>query len=220
MERKPESESESESNTNSKPEPQGLHREATILMRSVPANAELALLLEVASTPTPGNVDRHHDHPDLTFEQFLAGAVGTRDGFKRAADGAPLGAAFERAIIGMSDQRGGNTQFGAVLAVTPLAAAAGRADLDLDRSGVRSVINGTTVDDTVAFYRAFDHVEVAVGAPPESLDDLDVRRGSQATPVIREEGLTLAALFAASTETDALAREWDQRFSAGVRGRS
>lgn len=181
-------------------------------MRSVAANAELALLLEVASTPTPGNVDRRREHPELKFEQFLAGAVGTRDGFEHAASGASLGAAFERAVIGMSDQRGGNTQFGAVLAVTPLAAAAGRADLDLDRSGVRSVIDETTVDDTVAFYRAFDHVEVAVGAPPESLDALDARRGSQAVPVIRERGLTLTELLEASTDADALAREWTNGF--------
>jgi triphosphoribosyl-dephospho-CoA synthase len=70
-------------------------------------NAQLALLLEVASTPKPGNVDRHRDYPDLRFEHFLAGAVGARAGLERAAEGAPLGEAFEESVAGMSRQRGG-----------------------------------------------------------------------------------------------------------------
>jgi len=173
-------------------------------------NAELALLLEVASTPKPGNVDRHREYPDLRFEQFLAGAVGTREGFETAVDGGSIGEAFERAVGGMSHQRGGNTQFGAVLLLTPLVAAAGRDELSPD--GAARVVEGTTVEDAVDFYRAFDHVDVAVEDPPEGMAALDVRRGSDAASAVRDRGLTLADVMSRSAERDGIAAEWTRGF--------
>jgi len=175
-------------------------------MRSPAENAELALLLEVSSTPKPGNVDREREYPDLRFEQFVAGAVGTRSGFAMAAEGEPLGEAFERAIAGMGQQRGGNTQFGAVLLLAPLVAAAGREDLTPD--GASAVVDSTTVEDAVGFYRAFDHVAVAVDDPPEGMDELDVRRGGDAAPAVRERGLTLADIMRQSAGHDGVAAEW------------
>ena len=106
-------------------------------MRTATDNAQLALLLEVTGTPKPGNVDRHRDFPHLRFEHFVTGAVGARDGLAAAADGAPVGEAFERAVAGMSEQSGGNTQFGAVLLLTPLVRAAGAGDLDPESASVR-----------------------------------------------------------------------------------
>jgi triphosphoribosyl-dephospho-CoA synthase len=179
-------------------------------MRPPAANAELALLLEVASTPKPGNVDRHREYPGLRFEQFLAGAVGTREGFEIAADGGSIGGAFERAVGGMSHQRAGNTQFGVVLLLTPLVAAAGRDELTPD--GATRVVEGTTVEDAVDFYRAFDHVDVAVDDPPEGMADLDVRRGSDAASAVRDRGLTLGDVMARSAERDGIAAEWTGGF--------
>ena len=98
-------------------------------MRTTAENAELALLLEVSSTPKPGNVDREREYPDLRFEHFVAGAVGAREGFEGAAGGGAVGESFRRAVAGMSEQSGGNTQFGAILLVTPLVRAAGSGDL-------------------------------------------------------------------------------------------
>ncbi len=187
------------------------------MSRSIAADAELALLLEVASTPKPGNVDRRREYPDLRFEQFLAGAVGTRPGFASAAAGEPVGRAIERAVAGMSEQGGGNTQFGAVLAIAPLVAAAGRSDTALSPEGAETVIAETTVEDTVAFYRAFDHVDVAVGDPPEGMAALDVRRGSEAVPAVRERGLALAELLAESADADDIAREWTRGFPRSFR---
>ncbi len=170
-------------------------------------NAELALLLEVTGTPKPGNVDRHRDHPDLRFEHFLAGAVGARRGLALAADpNRPLGREFERAVEGMSHQRGGNTQFGALLVLVPLVRAASEGDLS--PAGVERVVAATTVDDAVSFYRAFEHVAVAVEDPPEGLDELDVRRGSDAEPALREQGLTLADVMDLSAGVDGVAAEW------------
>lgn len=172
-------------------------------------HAQLALLLEVASTPKPGNVDRARDHDDLRFDQFLAGAVGARDGVAAMADPAVgVGEAFERAVAGMSQQRGGNTQFGALLNLAPLVRAAADEDSDLTPDGARDVVERTDVDDAAAFYRAFEHVPVAVRDPPEGLEPLDVRRGADAAGTVRERELTLADVMELSAGRDGVAREW------------
>ncbi|SFG42162.1 triphosphoribosyl-dephospho-CoA synthase [Halopelagius inordinatus] len=178
--------------------------------RTPAENAQLALLLDVAGTPKPGNVDRERDLGDLRFEHFLAGAVGSGEGLRRAASGAPVGVAFERAVAGMSRQRGGNTQFGCLLLLVPLVRAA--ADGSLSPSGATAVAEATTVADAVDFYRAFEHVDVAVEDPPEDATDLDVRRGGDAAPTLRSRGLTLFDVMDLSEE-DGNAREWTGGFA-------
>jgi triphosphoribosyl-dephospho-CoA synthase len=182
-------------------------------------HAQLALLLEVTGTPKPGNVDRRRDLTELRFEQFLAGGVGAGEGLRLAESGASVGEAFGVAVEGMSQQSGGNTQFGCLLNLVPLVRAA--AEGDLSPAGVHRVVEATTVDDAVAFYRAFDHVDVAVADPPTDLDELDVRRGGAAEPALREAGLTLAdvmRLSATGDPPDGNAREWlrgfDRSFTA------
>jgi len=173
-------------------------------------NAQLALLLEVAGTPKPGNVDRERDLSDLRFEHFLAGAVGAGAGLRAAADDAPVGEAFERAVEGMSRQSGGNTQFGALLLLVPLVRAAAADDLSPD--GATRVVEDTTVEDAANFYRAFDHADVYVDDPPEDADALDVRRGSDAVAAVRERGLTLSEVLALGDDTDDVAAEWTGGF--------
>ncbi|MFB6296741.1 MAG: triphosphoribosyl-dephospho-CoA synthase [Halobacteriales archaeon] len=182
--------------------------------------AQLALALEVCGTPKPGNVDRHREYPDLRFEHFLAGAIGAREGIALAArdeqghDGgaggddhsAGVGRAFERAVAGMSRQGGGNTQFGALLVVVPLVRAA--ASGDLSPEGATGVVEATTVADAADFYRAFEHVDVAVDDPPADMADLDVRRGSGAVPAIEERDITLREVMERSVDRDGVAREW------------
>jgi triphosphoribosyl-dephospho-CoA synthase len=179
--------------------------------RSVAQNAELALLLEVTGTPKPGNVDRERDFADLRFEHFMAGAVGARPGLELAADGERVGHAFERAVHGMADQSAGNTQFGALLVLCPLVAAADAGDLTL--SGADGVVRETTVADAADFYRAFEHVDVAVDDPPEGMEPLDVRRGSDAVPTLRERELTLYDIMRQSEDIDGVATEWTGQFS-------
>ena len=179
-------------------------------MRDAAENGQLALLLEVAGTPKPGNVDRHRDYEDLRFEHFAAGAVGALDGFRAAADGKPIGEAFESAVAGMSGQTGGNTQFGALLVVVPLVRAATADRLTPD--GVTETVEATTVADACAFYRAFEHVDVAVDDPPEGLDALDVRRGAAAADALRERGLTLYDVMELSADRDGVAAEWVSGF--------
>jgi triphosphoribosyl-dephospho-CoA synthase len=179
-------------------------------MRDPAENGQLALLLEVTGTPKPGNVDRRRDYPDLRFEHFVAGAVGALDGLRLAADGARVGRAFERAVDGMSGQSGGNTQFGALLLLVPLVRAAAADRLSPD--GVAALVESTGVEDACDFYRAFEHVDVAVDDPPEGMGDLDVRRGSAATDALRERELTLYDVMEVSAERDGVAAEWTGRF--------
>ncbi len=189
-------------------------------MRSTAANAELALLLEVAGTPKPGNVDREREYPDLLFEHFLAGAVGASGGLARAADpqGPPVGECFERAVAGMSQQSGGNTQFGALLVLVPLVrGAAGR---ELSPRTASAVARGTTVEDAAAFYHAFEHVNVTVRDPPEGMEPLDVRRGADAVPTLKKQGITLYDLMELSSGRDGIAREWTGGFERSFRAAS
>jgi triphosphoribosyl-dephospho-CoA synthase len=174
-------------------------------------HAELALLLEVAGAPKPGNVDRERDLADLHFEQFLAGAVGARDGLDAAADpDSALGDAFETAVAGMADAAGTNTQFGCLLLLTPLVRTAATGDLTSERAA--GVAESTTVADAAGFYRAFEHTDVAVPDPPADASRLDVRRGANAVPALRERALTLHDVMALSADGDANAREWTSGF--------
>jgi triphosphoribosyl-dephospho-CoA synthase len=171
--------------------------------------AELAMLLEVAAAPKPGNVDRERDLADLHLEQFLAGAVGAHEGLRLAETG-PVGEAFETAVAGMADAAGTNTQFGTLLLLTPLVRAAAGGELTSETAS--QVVEATTVDDAAAFYHAFEHADVAVDDPPPGIEDLDVRRGSDAVPAVRERGFTLYDVMENSADHDANAREWVEGF--------
>ncbi|MFB6094737.1 MAG: triphosphoribosyl-dephospho-CoA synthase [Halanaeroarchaeum sp.] len=174
------------------------------------STAHLAMLLEVAGTPKPGNVDRHRDLSDLGFEHFLAGAVGARPGLVAAATGDRVGAAFETAIAGMAAATDRNTHFGTLLLLVPLVAATD--DGTIAPAATERVVEDTTIADAADFYRAFDHVEVAVGDPPADAPDLDVRRGSDAVSAVESRGLTLLDVMERSTPGDGVAREWTTGF--------
>jgi triphosphoribosyl-dephospho-CoA synthase len=110
----------------------------------------------------------------------------------------------------MADQSAGNTQFGALLLLAPLVAAASQGELT--PSGADRVARATTVDDAADFYRAFEHVDVAVDDPPDGLEPLDVRRGSEAVPTLEARGLSLFDVMARSADVDGIAAEWAGEF--------
>ena len=173
--------------------------------------ATLALLLEAGSTPTPGNVDRDRDLPDLRLDHFCAGALGAVPGLTLAASGAPIGHAFERSVAGMgAAQTGGNTQFGALLLAVPLVATAATGPLTAERAA--GLVADTSTADTAAFYRSFEHVSVAVGPPPSGVSVPNVRAGEDAIPDLESAGHTLHDVMCASASVDDVAREWTEGF--------
>ncbi|MCS7126000.1 MAG: triphosphoribosyl-dephospho-CoA synthase [Aigarchaeota archaeon] len=89
-----------------------------------------ALLLEVATTPKPGLVDRYSDFHETLFEHFLISSSSLYSCFRESAEigykklGRGLGEVVYRGARNMiTSQRGGNTHLGALLLISPLACA-------------------------------------------------------------------------------------------------
>jgi triphosphoribosyl-dephospho-CoA synthase len=155
--------------------------------------AQAACVLEVAAAK-PGNVSRHHDFADTSFEDFLLSAV---------AIGAALGAAGEagvgetvlRAVRDTRRWVSVNTNLGIVLLLVPLAGAAAREGGSL-RSRVSRVLASLTVADTQAVYAAIRLAE------PRGLGQVD------AQDVREEPTVTLREAMALAAPRDTIAREY------------
>lgn len=170
--------------------------------------AQLAMLLELSASPKPGNVDRCHDHPDIRFGHFLASAVLAYPVFRRAGiGGAGIGELILEAITswrcwGLP----GNTHFGEILLLIPLAIASSRPG-SLEKE-VRSVLAGSTVQDAIDFYRAF----ALSGARVSQVGELSLNDSSSEDRIIRENR-TLLDLMKLSQGHDLIAREWSNGMS-------
>ncbi|WP_235855587.1 triphosphoribosyl-dephospho-CoA synthase [Methanofollis fontis] len=164
--------------------------------------AQLAMVLEVTASPKPGNVDRGHDYPDTRLEHFLASAVFARCAFEHAeAGGSGLGSLIEEAVLDTSCHSGGNTHFGAFILLMPLVSG-GSID------GAMRTVAETTVEDAVAFYRAFSATAVRV----LEKDEIDVNDPAALT-ILRERNMNLYDVMAYSSERDMVAREWTNGFA-------
>ncbi len=169
--------------------------------------AVLAMLIELSSSPKPGNVDRGHDFEEIKFHHFLISAVSAYPVFRDAALGSePTGNLIRRAV---SFWRGWglvqNTHFGTLALLVPLAKAAGRGG-DL-KEEVSRVLEKTTAEDAVEFYAAFNIAGARVAEVEElSLED------PQASDRVRSEGRTLLDLMRLSQGHDLVAREWSTGF--------
>ncbi len=175
--------------------------------------AQLAMLLEVSSTPKPGNVDRNHDFDDVKYEHFLASAIGIGPIFERVAIAKEGIGYFIRESVEESIrwQSGGNTHFGAFLLLVPLVMAAGNDGV----KSVTKVVQDTSVEDAVEFYKAFRCTKVRVGSVKElSIDD------PNSVNEIKRRELTLYDLMKISVKYDAIAHEWISGFQRTFRGAS
>lgn len=164
--------------------------------------AQLAMALEVLASPKPGNVDRCHDYAETRLEHFIASTLAARPALE-AAEGRRLGLGplIEQAVGSTSCHAGGNTHFGAFLLLVPLV-------FGRDVDGALSAIRATTVEDAVAFYRAFSLTRVRVNAT----DDLDVNDPA-ALEALRARRMTLEDVMAHSAPRDMVAREWTNGFA-------
>jgi triphosphoribosyl-dephospho-CoA synthase len=169
---------------------------------------ELSMLLELSSSPKPGNVDRCHDYSDLSFQQFLLSAVSARQVLEKAACGRTgtgdliLESVTSWRCWGLQ----GNTHFGSMILLIPLAQAAGRPgeleeELDL-------ILKSTTAEDSVNFYRAFD----LAGARVAEVEKFSLK-DPQSLEEIRRQGRSLLDLMILSQGHDLVAREWSTGYS-------
>ncbi len=195
----------------------------------IASGLQLALLLEVASYPKPGNVHRTRDFEHTRFEHFLASAAALGSYFRTAAQrgrrsrGDPLrtselriGETIRRAVEACSGwQHGGNTSLGVILLLTPIAYAAGMVshhsalDSEAIRRNLKKVVRSTTRNDAVNTFRAIS------GASPGGLGqvpELDVKDANSIAQ-IRERNLSLHEVFRISAEYDTISREWVTDFT-------
>ncbi len=164
--------------------------------------AQLAMALEVLASPKPGNVDRCHDYAETRLEHFIVSAFAARPALEAAeARAAGLGPLIERAVGATACHAGGNTHFGAFLLLVPLVHGG-------TPEGAIEAIRATTVEDAVAFYRAFALTRVRVAAT----DELDVNDPG-AADMLRARGMTLLDVMAHSAPRDMVAREWTNGFA-------
>ena len=169
--------------------------------------AVLAMLFELSSSPKPGNVDRCHDFSDIGFHHFLASAVSSYPVFRKAAQG--LGSPGSLILEGVQAWKdwnlSSNTHFGSLVLMIPIALAAGTAsrqggDLESDLPGI---LEKTTVQDAVDFYRAFE----LAGARVTEVELFSLMDPGSENALCQSEK-TLLELMRLSMSHDIVAREW------------
>jgi triphosphoribosyl-dephospho-CoA synthase len=158
--------------------------------------AQLACLLE-ASAPKPGNVSPGRHFADARYEDFLASAAAIGEPLAGAATRS-LGATVRLAIDATARWTRSNTNLGMVLLLTPLARAA-LMSTDL-RSGLRHVLETTTVDDARDVYAAIRRAQPGGLGTAESQDVAD------------EPDVTLLEAMRLAADRDGIAREYTTAF--------
>jgi triphosphoribosyl-dephospho-CoA synthase len=159
----------------------------------VAAAAQLACLLE-ASAEKPGNVTPTQAFHDMSYEDFLRGAVALGPEIARAGERS-VGATILAAIAARSRWTRANTNLGIVLLFAPLARAALTGSGRL-RDSLGAVLRGLTVDDTRAAYAA---IRLASPGGLEVEVEHDVRT---------EPTVTLCEAMASAAGRDSVAAEY------------
>ena len=171
-------------------------------------SAQLAMLLEVSAYPKPGNVDRTHDFIDTRYEHFLASSVAVYPVLREAATGDKrVGELIRKGVEESVEwQGGGNTHFGALLLLIPLAMAAGtseNAGYETIKHKAQEIMRNSTVEDAVDVYLAFPKAKVKVRREVPELDVMDEASFKE----IREKKLSLYAILTISASYDLISRE-------------
>lgn len=155
--------------------------------------AQAACLLEVAA-PKPGNVSRHHDFGDTSFEDFLLSAVAIGAALGTAGE-AGVGETVLRAVQETRRWVSVNTNLGIVLLLAPLARAAAVNGAPL-RGRLSAVLATLTVADARAVYAAIRLAE------PRGLGQVETQ------DVRKEPTVTLREAMALAAGRDTVAREY------------
>ncbi len=158
--------------------------------------AQMACILEVCA-PKPGNVNRSHDFPDTTLEDFLVSAVAIGPALEDSAQ-AGVGRTILRAVADTRRRVRSNTNLGMVLLLVPLvkACAASAGHMPDLRQNLGAVLNSLTVEDARLAYAAIRLAQPAgLGCVPQA-------------DVAEEPSITLLQAMSLARERDAVAREY------------
>ncbi|RLI50359.1 MAG: hypothetical protein DRO73_03475 [Candidatus Thorarchaeota archaeon] len=203
--------------------------------------SQLAVLLEVSS-PKPGNVNREAGFSDSSFRHFLASAAAMGRGIHLAASRGTLAAAGELGLseIGIGEAilttvldvftrlNRSNTILGTILLHAPLATAMGACAYESGgirprelRAWIQRTVNATTVEDTLNVYRALRTVmprgdrHKATSAWTEFHARYDIEN-PHVLENVKNDRMTLHALFKASARVDRVSREWADGFETVI----
>jgi triphosphoribosyl-dephospho-CoA synthase len=183
---------------------------------------ELAILYEVSGYPKPGNVHRTADFKETKFEHYLASSVAISSSFRwvanqgiRVAKGEivaseiGIGAAIKSGVERMlGSQSGGNTLLGAIIILTPIAAAAGMIlgsfSLSKLRNNIKVVVESTTPEDAVDVYDAITAVNPGGLNKTIKLDVNDPKSKKE----ILDKRITLLDTFKIAASYDSITSEW------------
>jgi triphosphoribosyl-dephospho-CoA synthase len=201
------------------------------------ALGQLALLLE-ASAPKPGNVNRSARFSDTDYRHFLTSASMMSRGLYRCAsqgikigrkqltpDEAALGELIETCVLdSLNGLNQRNTILGSILLYVPLtvsiaASLVNKPYFSIEDVGkwIKSVIQNTTVDDTVGLYRAFIRSTPGGHNIKEDPEWSDAHRrydfdNPNAIDNIIEDNLKLIDLFRMSSDVDEISQEYANNF--------
>ena len=188
--------------------------------------ASFAMISEAAAYPKPGNVHRLKDFKETYFEHFLASATSIQPVFQKIAKDreisgedeiTPFGPYFEEAVKkSQMIQTGGNTHFGTLNLLLPIAAAAGKSDENIDKDELlktaHEICKNTTEEDAVCFYNAFCILSIPVIRAEEN-DELEYDLTDVSLPEkIRADHVSLFDLMRRGAGRDMISAEWVNGF--------
>ncbi|HUX98601.1 MAG TPA: triphosphoribosyl-dephospho-CoA synthase [Candidatus Deferrimicrobium sp.] len=187
----------------------------------------IAALLEVSGYPKPGNVHRTCDFKETRYEHFLISSVILSPILETIAHRGYLAkknqitlneiklgeCILKGAKLNQLWHTGGNTNFGILLLLIPLACAAGMLidhpspSIQLLRENLEIIIKNSTSEDTIELYEAIRLIQPGgLGA----VERFDV--ASTSSDKLQQENINLFKIFKLSADWDSIAREWVTNF--------
>jgi len=190
----------------------------------------LSSLLEVSGWPKPGNIHRTRNFKDTRFEHFLVSITAVQTHFREFCKNVykysinigedysfvKLGYLYrEAAKTMMKSQKGGNTIFGHILILAPLAAAAAiclKSEAKKFKNfifNVKKIIKDATVVDTVNLYQAILLCDVGGLGKVDEYDVYD----KDSIKLIKKDKVSLKKIFQNSQDYDLISSEYANDFN-------
>ncbi len=168
--------------------------------------SQISSCLEVSSFK-PGNVNRYRDFDDVKFQHFICSGIGLGEViYKASQDYKNLGYYILEGVKESKKWSPTNANLGIIILHIPLAMASGKLEKfsisELKRN-LKTVIENTTVEDTLNFYKAVQLANPNIGRAkkgPDAFSDSAIKE-------ILEKNLNLYDIFKISSEWDNISKE-------------